>query len=249
MKKINPVNISNPIQTEYHTHISILLYHQVGNKPNQHTNLDCFCDVQKFRTQMKFLKESNYQVVSLNEALDLIFKRKEIVAKYVVLTFDDGCEQFYDITHPILEEFDFPSTIYPVTGFLGKYAKWGKIKHPYLKILTKEKLIELSQLGVEIGAHTVYHVKLTQVDRDTALNQVKNSKDSLEQILGKKINSFAYPHGDFNTDVTEVVNKAGFGNALTCINDYAEKAKSIFEIPRKYITHADDLNSFKQKLA
>lgn len=228
--------------------INILLYHQVGGAPNAYTNLDCFCSSKDFYRQMEFLKNSDYSVISLSKALSFIFDQRIIDSKHVVLTFDDGCERFYDLTYPILEKFDFPSTIYPVSGFFGKHATWGKIKNPDLKVLSKSMLVELNKLGVEIGAHTMNHVKLTQTSRNDAINEVKNSKKALEQLLGESIHSFAYPHGDFNSEVIDIVKQAGFDNALTCIADFAEEAKSVFEIPRKYITYFDDLNCFKRKL-
>src|SRR5205085_11598380 len=90
--------------------------------PESETNLDCFCNSKEFYLQMDFLKNSDYKVISLNEAMDIVFKIRDIDKKYVVLTFDDGCEKFYDIAFPILDKFNFPSSIYPIAGFLGRYA-------------------------------------------------------------------------------------------------------------------------------
>lgn len=228
--------------------INILLYHQIGDVPGYKTNLDCFCSSKEFYLQMDFLKNSDYKVISLNEAMDIIFKTKAIDKNYVVLTFDDGCEKFYDITFPVLDKFNFPSTIYPIAGFLGKLAIINGNEYSGLKILSKSMLLELSQLGVEIGSHTMNHVKLAQIDNNTALYQVKKSKDLLEQVISNKVNSFSFPHGDYNNDIIEIVSQAGFNNALTCINSYANDAKSVFEIPRKYITFFDTLEKFKSKL-
>ena len=228
--------------------INILLYHQIGDAPGYETNLDCFCSFKEFYLQMDFLKNSDYKVISLNEAMDIILNAKIIDKNYVVLTFDDGCERFYDIAFPVLDKFNFPSTIYPIAGFMGKTAIINGYEYPGLKILSESMLLELSQLGVEIGAHTLNHVKLTQIDNNTALYQVKKSKGLLEQVISNKVNSFSFPHGDYNNDIIELVSQAGFNNALTCINGYANDAKSAFEIPRKYITFFDTLEKFKSKL-
>lgn len=230
------------------TNINILLYHQIGVAPDSETNPNCFCSVKEFSNQMDFLKNSSYKVISLNEAMDMIFKLKNIEENYVVLTFDDGCEKFYDITFPILDKFNFPSTIYPLAGYLGKHAIINGHEYKSLKILSQSMLLELNQLGVEIGAHTMNHVKLAQVDNDKAITEVKKSKYTLEQAIGKIINSFSFPHGDYNNDVIEIVSQAGFTNAMTCIDGYANDATSAFEIPRKYITYFDTLEIFKAKL-
>lgn len=237
MLKINPAS-----------NVNILLYHQIGDAPNQYTNLDCFCRTSEFYLQMEFLSNSGYKVITLTQALDYMFNHKITDQKLIVLTFDDGCERFYDIAFPILEKFGLPSTIYPVAGYLGKTASWGSLRNPDLRILTGSMISELYKLGVEIGAHTMDHVKLTNIQKEDAIYQVKKSKETLEQILGEGIHSFAYPHGDFNGEIIEIVKEAGFSNALTCINTTADEAKSIFELPRRYITYFDDLNSFKQKI-
>lgn len=235
------------LNTKAHN-LNILLYHQIGESPNLRTNLDCFCKKKEFFQQMEFLANSDYEVISLNKAINLMLYKRIPDKNYIVLTFDDGCERFYDLTFPILEKFNFSSTIYPVTGDLGKYASWGAIKNPDLKILSERMLIELNKLGVEIGSHTVAHLKLTEISLLDATYQIKKSKEMLEQLIGTNICSFAYPHGDFNTKIVQVVRQMGFKCGLTCINNTAEKAKSIFEMPRKYITYFDNLETFKQKL-
>jgi peptidoglycan/xylan/chitin deacetylase (PgdA/CDA1 family) len=228
--------------------ITILLYHQIGDIPESGTNLNCFCRFKDFYDQMEFIKNSDYKVISLKVAIDMIFNRQCIDENYVVLTFDDGCERFFDITFPVLYKFNFPSIIYPIAGYLGKHAIINGYEHSGLKIISKNMLLELSKLGVEIGAHTMNHFKLTQVDNLTAFNQVKKSKDTLESIIGKNINSFSYPHGDYNNDIVGIVSQAGFTNAMTCISGSANHAKSVLELPRKYITYFDTLEKFKLKL-
>ncbi len=109
-------------------------------------------------------------------------------------------------------------------------------------------LLELSKLGVEIGAHTVSHLRLTNITEAEAEFQIKYSKEYLEQLLGKNVDSFAYPHGDFNKETIRLVKESGFTNALTCKYGFAQDAQSIFEIPRKYITYFDNIESFILKL-
>lgn len=228
--------------------IDILLYHQVGIHPNSRTNLDCFCDIEEFSKQMKYLKTSGYDVISLQKAIELIFMRESIDNSYVVLSFDDGSEEFYNLVFPILEEFGFPSIVYPVAGFLGKVATFGKRNNPDLKIISKGMLKELSQLGVEIGAHTMDHIKLTKVNRNEALYQITKSKEVIEQVIGKRVGSFSYPHGDYNPETIDLLKQSKFESALTCLPLSANKAINPFEIPRKYVTYFDDIENFKQKL-
>ncbi|MCW2258608.1 MULTISPECIES: polysaccharide deacetylase family protein [Sphingobacterium] len=197
---------------------------------------------------MEYLRDSQKKVVSLGEAVNMIVNKQEIIEDLVVLTFDDGCERFYDITFPILDQFGFPCTIYPVAGCLGKPANWGKIRNPELKILSKEKTKELSDMGVEIGAHTMNHHKLTQLSEEVAYDEIYRSKELLQEITCREVNSFSYPHGAYNIGVRKIVKKIGFTNALTCIEGNAENCNSIFEVPRKYITYFDGIEGFINKI-
>ena len=228
--------------------INILLYHQIGDKPTSETNLDCFCSKNEFQRQMLFLYESKYHVVSLDYAIDLVQNSKTIDCNYVVLTFDDGCESFYNIAFPVLDSFGFNATVYPITGFLGQKAIINSKIYNHLKVMSNKMINELSAKGINFGAHTVNHFRLTELSNSEAEDQINNSKFHLEDILGKQIDSFSYPHGDYNEQIIDILKNSGFSNALTCKSGFAQGAQSIFEIPRKYITYLDNIESFIQKL-
>lgn len=66
---------------------------------------------------------------------------------------------------------------------------------------------------VEVGAHTVSHPMLSGVDAKTQNHEVAQSKVSLEEILGRRVTSFAYPYGavtDYNAESIAAVRRAGF---------------------------------------
>ena len=70
--------------------ISVLLYHQIGETVYSHSNLDCLCLVGNFYEQMKYLKNNNYRVIGLKEALSSLHGHNTLDGPTVVLTFDDG---------------------------------------------------------------------------------------------------------------------------------------------------------------
>lgn len=228
--------------------ITILLYHQVGNTVHENTNLDCFCETSNFINQMQAIKDSGIQVIALKEALKLLKGTNKLTNNYVVLTFDDGCERFYTLIHPILKKYNYPSTIYPVVGSLGKVATWCNPINPDLKIMSTEQIITLANEGVEIGAHSVNHYKLDLLDWDDCALEIEQSKIYLENLLNKKIKSFSYPHGRFNEKMVDFVQQIGFENAVTCKNDFAQNTTSFYELPRKYVTYNDNTNSILKKI-
>ena len=58
---------------------------------------------------------------------------------------------------------------------------------------------------VTIGAHTVNHEVLTTMPFKEAVNEIKESRDILEQWTGKRILHFSYPDGKFNQTLANKV--------------------------------------------
>lgn len=228
-------------------HITVLLYHQIGNSPNANTNLDCYCKVDDFKNQMRFLHENNFKVITLSKACQLMEQSSNFEADYVVLSFDDGCDSFYNCVHPILTEFGYPAVVYPVAGYLGRRASWKGLTNSQISVLNAKILLELSNTGYEIGSHTIDHHRLTTLSTEEIHEELSRSKEIIEDIICKPVTSFSYPHGDFNSEIIILLKECGYLNAVTCRSDFAERAPSHFEIPRKYITYFETLSKFSEK--
>ena len=71
---------------------------------------------------------------------------------------------------------------------------------------------------VEIGAHTVNHVKLGVLPLDAQRDEIEDSKRTLQEILEREVISFSYPHGtpgSFTHETERLVRNAGFLGAVT----------------------------------
>ena len=229
--------------------ISVLLYHQIGETVYSHSNLDCLCLVGNFYEQMKYLKNNNYRVIGLNEALSSLHGHNTLDGPTVVLTFDDGDISFLELALPILQEFKFHSVVFAVSGFLGQHAHWIKEPKNRMRIMSAVQLQSLAMHLVEIGSHSVTHSKLTQLNEKEIRQELYNSKSYLEDIIGNEVASFAYPHGCYNDTVLKTIMTVGYRCAVTCKPDQANNAPSFFEIPRKYITYQDNIEELSKKLS
>lgn len=104
-------------------------------------------------------------------------------------------------------------------------------------MLTSRQLLELSQVkGMAIGAHTVTHPILSAIDDDTAEREITESKTALEAIIGKPVETFAYPNGtpgrDFAPRHVEMVKRAGFKLAVTARSAAARAGDDALQLPR-----------------
>lgn len=100
------------------------------------------------------------------------------------------------------------------------------------RMLTWEQVRELENDGVTIGSHTVTHPLLTHESAEKVAYELAESKEHLQMRLGAGPRDFAYPNGDFNTDVTAAVRAQGYRRAFTTEARWASENDDPFAIPR-----------------
>lgn len=81
--------------------------------------------------------------------------------------------------------------------------------------LSWEMVREMSRKGISFGGHTANHVVLTLEDFSQMEAEIVASKQHLEMQLGKKVYSFAYPNGEYNGQIKQIVAQAGYKIAVT----------------------------------
>ena len=100
-----------------------------------------------------------------------------------------------------------------------------------------ERLQQLKDLGYEIGNHSMTHPDLTQTSLKQCIYEVNEGKKILDSyLIGTPVETFAYPHGRFNSDVVELVMHGhvaarafssgmpeGIGDWPEHLNHYADK--------------------------
>lgn len=85
-------------------------------------------------------------------------------------------------------------------------------------ILNWDEIDEMRKHRISFGSHTVNHAILTRIPPDEARMEITQSKQMLEKKLGEEIDLFAYPNGDWNDDVKEMVKEAGYRASVTTTN-------------------------------
>lgn len=103
-------------------------------------------------------------------------------------------------------------------------------------MMSSDEVIAARRANIEIGAHTVNHPILTQIDDQQARNEMAESKARLEQILNEKITLFAYPNGrpdqDYATRHAQMVKDAGFKMAVSTASGAASVGSDLYQLPR-----------------
>ncbi len=129
---------------------------------------------------------------------------KEVKSNSVFLTFDDGYKDNFTILLPILKKYNIPATVYISTNFIGK--NFTDSSGNIYDMMNEKDLVNLSQSQlIEIGAHSVMHKNLSNLTKDEQKNEIFNSINFLENLIDKKVVSFAYPRGKYNSDTLQIL--------------------------------------------
>lgn len=117
-------------------------------------------------------------------------------------SFDDYCKE-NDRLALLLKKYDLES-------FTTFYIDFRD------SIESGKQIRRLSAMDFEIGSHTISHpTDLKQIDDELLYAEVQNSKDMIENIIGKECEKFCYPRGRRNNHVIHQVIEAGYLEART----------------------------------
>lgn len=207
---------------------AILTYHSIDDSGSVISTVP-----KVFRRQMKFLRENEYNVISLSKLVETLTEKKEIAPKTVTITFDDGFRNFHTRAFPILEEYGFQATVFLVTDFCGKYNDWtgNPLDLPRSELLSWREIKELNDYGIEFGSHTRTHPDLTQIANAEARRELTESKSIIEEKLGTKVKTFAYPFGKFNRQIKKLA-ESNFDAACSVNLGKAQAESDFFSLER-----------------
>ena len=154
---------------------------------------------EEFETQMALLNERGFQGLNVSQG-----RGGDHIGSGVVITFDDGCETDLTVAAPLLLSRGFNATFYLVAGFVGRQG-----------YLSAAQASELAGMGFEIGCHSMTHAYLTDLTEKKLKVEVVESKDKLEQVMGRRVNHFSCPGGRWSSRVASMARQAGYATVAT----------------------------------
>lgn len=229
-----------------HDRIPIITYHSIDNSGSIVST-----SPELFRRQMATLRDEGYNTLTLRGLTSLMQAGQWPGQKSVVLTFDDGFENFYTVAAPVLEEHSFTATVFLVTEKCGSFNDWSgnPPELPRSRLLSWQQVKDLSARGIEIGSHSITHPDLTTLEPSDAAKEIRHSKRAIEDAIGTSVTSFAYPFGHFTRAVKLVVEDAYDGACSTDLGriDRESDRHSLERIDAYYLSNLRSLEMLQSR--
>lgn len=181
-----------------------LMYHHFGVDRYPSTNIR----LEQFEQQLQFLEQNGFQVLHLNRVLGALQAGEDLPDKTVVITMDDAYESVYTEAFPRLKRRGWPFTVFVSTDYIDKgysnYMSWAQMR-------------EMAQHGASFGNHSRSHGHLIRRQGGESLSQwrervrddLRFAQRRLEEELDTVTDVFAYPYGEYNLALAELVESLG----------------------------------------
>lgn len=183
----------------------VLQYHHISGDTPKSTSITPGL----FAEHMRWLREHEYAVVDMGQLVAWMKQGKPLPNKAVVITFDDGYSSIYDNAWPILKKYQWPFTVFINTQHHddknAKYMSWKQLQ-------------EMAKGGATIGNHSVSHdhmVRRLPEETDEqwhtrTTEEIASAQKTINRTLGKQLNVFAYPYGEYNRPLQDILQQHGY---------------------------------------
>lgn len=228
--------LSGPLPAEaVSVHVPVLMYHYVDETPPPAGPYADGLTVRTgdFEAEMKYLVDNGHSTVSLADVYLAMAGHTELPPKPVVLTFDDGGLDNYQVAYPLLRQHGLTATFFVITGTVGKEGQ-----------MDWDQLREMTAHGMSIQSHSVSHPDLRGVSAARLEAELADSRSAITQAVGEPGYVLCYPSGGYDDRVIEAARAAGYVMAVVTGNGKDLDPSAVFEIKRRRVQAFLPLTSF-----
>ena len=213
-----------PFRTHFQEGQAILCYHKTEPAPPGARIKGLYLEPALFQKQIRELSSAGFSFVPPGFTTG---------RKNITITLDDGFCSNLEAALPVMQELRCRSINYLVADRIGKTSDWEAVEGGEARPLMDEAQIrDWLAAGHWIGAHTCTHPRLSRTPRAQAKEEIRASKKKLEDRFGQPIEHFAYPFGDHDEEVVEMVREAGFRTACTMDRGVNDRGMDPFRLKR-----------------
>jgi Polysaccharide deacetylase len=185
----------------------------------------------EFKNQLTQLRDVHFRGLNVTQAIE----NKVETPLCVTITFDDGCESDLLVGAASLKAAGFDATFYVIAGFFGRPGYMSRLQ-----------VRELSDLGFEVGCHSMTHCHLTGLGRRELQREIVEAKETLEQVIGRRVDHFSCPYGGCNRRVIEVAREGGYLSVATSVVGANSPNSDRYRLRRLAVMSTTSLGEFQR---
>jgi peptidoglycan/xylan/chitin deacetylase (PgdA/CDA1 family) len=232
-----------------HSRLRVLAYHAISDLTGRGVLEPYGVPPEQFRSQLEALKRHGYQAINADEMASFAQGTGRLPRRAILLTFDDCYADLLDAAEA-LQAAHLPAIAFAVSRLVGGENSWDR-KHggQPLQLLDADGLRRVRECGLEVGAHSRTHPPLPALTPADIEGQVRGSVEDLRALGLGPVRFFAYPYGESDRNVRDVVRKLGLTAAFVIDTGVMDLHTDRHLIPRIEVLRADHGRRFIVKVA
>jgi glycosyltransferase involved in cell wall biosynthesis/peptidoglycan/xylan/chitin deacetylase (PgdA/CDA1 family) len=183
-------------------------------------------------SQISTLYRAGYRTIGLGEWVNAMLRHEPLPGKPVILTFDDGYQDFLTAAVPILQSYGFSATVFLVAERIGGTADWDAEYGEPAPLLSWEEVRRSQEIGIEFGCHSSVHRPMTGMRLAELAEDAAWARAILQEGLGTPVTTLSYPYGAVNEFVCHAIEDLGFQSAVTCESGISRFGDNPLRLPR-----------------
>ena len=234
-------------QSERRAHAPVLMYHRIATEgPDELARYRLSPDA--FGQQMLWLRRNGYHTINSDQLAWFVASNHPFVGRPVLITFDDGYQDFAEYAWPILQANDFSAEVFIATDFVGRWAEWDAPFGEPASLLDAAGIAGLAAEGVSFGSHLASHPRSQELATWTLAEELTRSRAQLERWLGRSITSLAAPFGSTNPRLGILAAECGYKTVFNTVNRAATLKDNLLDLPRIEVRGDFTLDTFARCL-
>jgi peptidoglycan/xylan/chitin deacetylase (PgdA/CDA1 family) len=203
------------------------MYHRIGDPPPDWPWPGLYVTRDEFARQLDELERTGYVAVTQRDLYDGWHAVRELPAKPLTVSFDDGHVSVWREAFPLMHARGWPAVLNLYVSMLDRDEG-----------VSSEMVSELLRSGWELGAHSRTHPDLTQLDTKRLASEVAGARNDLAECFSVCPDFFCYPSGQFSAEIVNAVVRAGYLGATTTIPGLASPA-DLYAMARVRVSRGD----------
>ncbi len=217
--------------TERHAQVPVLMYHRIADE-GPVALAPYRVSPEMFRAQMTWLRRNGYHTITSEELAWFLTNNHPFVGRPVMISFDDGFQDFADQAWPILRIHDFRAEVFVVTDLVGETAQWDRHLGEPTPLMDAPTIIRLAAEGVSFGSHFATHRGADGLSTRELAKELTRSRAMLQQWLDRSVDSFAAPFGLTDERLRLLAAECGFRTGFSTEPGVAHLTSDALNLPR-----------------
>lgn len=197
----------------------IIQYHRFGEADRPSTNIT----LEQFEAHLAHLQSGGYTVLPVPHIVAALGAGQPLPNKTIGITIDDAAKSVFDEAWPRLREAGFPFTLFVSTDAVDQRRS---------NSMSWEEIQILVEAGVTVANHSSAHGHMWKDGLDAARRDVMGAQKRFQTELGFAPRLFAYPYGEYDIALRDLIEELGFDAAFGQNSGVAGKGADLFTLPR-----------------